>query len=282
MPNWNSNNLTVKGDPKDVLLFIEENFMTRENPYSSYKGTYDYVLDFEKIHPTPTKVNGDIIDEWYEWRNSNWGCKWAPSFEQCNSLTFILNGKEDESIIKTYYNNRGKNSNIFDENMIVKYKKMYETDDNPEVYDEAELSTFFETPWCPPEGMIVFWSERYKNTSLEFRCSYYEPGMCFAGEYRINCKDDDERIVDDCYTLNNPVEYKTYILDEGWENLEYIQEDLLELLKDLNPDMDEKMLDLLNNKVKETLENAENNKQRALLICDIEERWRDNRKLSSK
>lgn len=273
MPNWNSNSLTIKGKPEEVLMFIQENFITKENPYSSQKGKYEYILSFEKLLPTPKKTNGEIIDEWYEWRNKNWGCKWSPEFDQCNSLTFTLN-REEDNIIKSYYNGTS-NDNIFNEHLISKYIVMYETQFKDDLYDEAELNSFFETPWCPPEGIINYWSSIYKDTSLEFRCGYYEPGMAFAGEYRINNKDDEDRLVEEYYNSNQGVLYKEYILDEGWETVDYMTENALELLGEINPDMDENMLNLLSTKIKEAIQNAETNKQIATLLDDIEQRWRD-------
>ena len=47
MPNWNSNNMIVKGNVNDVLVFVKENFRTNKNPYTD-KEEFAYILDFEE------------------------------------------------------------------------------------------------------------------------------------------------------------------------------------------------------------------------------------------
>ena len=66
MPNWCANNLVVKGNVKDVVRFIKENFNTKANPYNDSSNQYDYVLDFEKFLPTPLDENGELIKDWYD------------------------------------------------------------------------------------------------------------------------------------------------------------------------------------------------------------------------
>ena len=82
MPNWCSNEVTIEGTKEDMAKFVEECF-------TDFKGTP--VLDFNKVMPEPdynkpqkdgTHNNGvqkelhDVMPDWWNWRNTNWGTKW--------------------------------------------------------------------------------------------------------------------------------------------------------------------------------------------------------------
>ena len=82
MPNWCSNEVEIYGEKEDIAKFVEECF-------TDFKGTP--VLDFAKVMPEPdydqpqkdgTHNNGvqkelhDVMPDWWNWRNTNWGTKW--------------------------------------------------------------------------------------------------------------------------------------------------------------------------------------------------------------
>ena len=82
MPNWCSNEVTIDGTKEDIAKFVDECF-------TDFKGTP--VLDFNKVMPEPdydqpqkdgTHNNGvqkelhDVMPDWWNWRNTNWGTKW--------------------------------------------------------------------------------------------------------------------------------------------------------------------------------------------------------------
>lgn len=281
MPNWNSNNLTIKGKVNEVIDFIKENFRTVKNPYESSRIKYDYILDFEVSQPTPTKyIDNGCVDDWYEWRYKHWGCKWSAGFDQCNTMILTLEKGDDIELIETFYNIEREDRKKFDERLINALIINYEN--NAMDFDKAELNIFFETPWCPPEGMMRFWFERFKGSSLEFELKYHEPGCCFAGSIEIkqdgNVSDEDNYI-ETYYSIGSgEIEYRTYLLEEGWEDVESEMEYLIECLEEMHSDMGKEMLDKLIDKVKESLDNAENNNQRAALITDIHNtyrKWRD-------
>lgn len=262
MPNWNANNILINGKTEDILLFIKENFMTNENPYKD--NDFGYILDFEAILPTPINSEGNIIDDWYDWRHVNWGCKWSPNFEQCISLT-LTDDEKDEDVILYDYKSYAE-SNKFDETTIL---GLYSNLSNIK-HKEASLLIFCETPWCPPESIIGFWRDRYAGKDIELNCKFYEPGVGFAGEIGFT---KDGEIFEVSYG-DDEVEYIEYLLDEGWESLEYYIDDITDILSDIHDDLDKEEFDLLVEKVKETLENAPDNKSRAILINDIREKWR--------
>lgn len=77
MPNYCDNDLKITGKLEDVEKFMEDCISVTLG-YKQNNGHFNYncFLDFEKILPTPTQENGEVIDEWYRWRINNWGTKW--------------------------------------------------------------------------------------------------------------------------------------------------------------------------------------------------------------
>lgn len=260
MPNWNSNNMIVKGNVNDVLVFVKENFKDNKNPYTD-KEEHAYILDFEEFMPTPIKegTTDEIIDDWYEWRNNHWGCKWSPNYNQCISFT-LVSKQEGESDLVLYDRYDDHNIEHFNENNI---KELINDTDK---YKEAELQCYFETPWCPPTGMIFAWHYKYKEKDIELSLKYYEPGCEFAGEYYIH-KDECKEIYHDGTYEDELVEY---LLEEGWESLEFYLDEVEQQIREMNEGkMDEEAINRLVDVVKDKLQFADNNKQRAILIGDI-------------
>ena len=105
MPNWCSNEVTIEGTKEDMAKFVDECF-------TDFKGTP--VLDFAKVMPEPdynkpqkdgTHNNGvqkelhDVMPDWWNWRNTNWGTKWNLVPDPDGNLTgYELVGQDDEYI----------------------------------------------------------------------------------------------------------------------------------------------------------------------------------------
>lgn len=280
MPNWNSNNLIVKGKVGEIIDFITENFSTRNNPYKNSKPIVDYILDFEVSLPTPERyVDDDVIEDWYTWRNTNWGCKWSASFEQCISLILTSEKDNELELIETFYNVERSNHKKFDEKLI--NALLLNKENNTLEFDKAELIVYFETPWGPPTGIFKFWHERFNGSSLEFNLKFYEPGCAFAGYLESKLGEENTHVYEEAYydICEDKVAYKTYLLEEGWENIESEMDYLIECLEEMHSnDMSREVLDKLIEKVQETLESADTNEQRAIFITDIQDayrKWRD-------
>lgn len=256
MPNWNMNNLNVKGEPKLVLQFIQDNFLTQK--VQKEPEEFIYILDFEKFLPTPLDEKGEIIDDWYNWRCRNWGTKWSASSWQTTYLDITGNGVEDVEL-----NNQQENS--FNEDTIKRLSEQL-----PEEYDEAVLQCSFDTAWCPPEGMYYLWKEKYQPLGLELTMKYYESGCCFAGEYSFS-KDQE---CDVCYG-DDEVSYIKYLLDEGWEHIEFYLDELSYMLDIMNKDKGKEFINKLQEVVENKILEAPSNLERAKLIVDIFDNYRN-------
>lgn len=68
MPNWCENEVNIYGTKEQLQTFVDEVFT--EVPALDDKTKL--VLDYNKIIPEPE----DIGENWWSWRNSNWGVKW--------------------------------------------------------------------------------------------------------------------------------------------------------------------------------------------------------------
>ena len=120
MPNWCLNNATIThDDPAKLDEFVD---------------AYKAGNLFEHYHPTPKDENGELDEDWWGWRVSNWGTKWDI-------------GGEDEFVDRR------------DQNTVV-------------------LS--FDSAWSPP---IEFYSFMKSEHGFDIRASYFEPGMCFCGDW---------------------------------------------------------------------------------------------------
>jgi hypothetical protein len=256
MPNWNMNNMMVKGEPKLVLQFIDENFLTQKVQKEPVE--YIYILDFEKFLPTPLDEKGEIIDDWYNWRCRNWGTKWSAAAWQINYLDIIGDGMEDVEI-----NNQQEDS--FNEETIVRLSK-----ELPEEYTEAVLQCSFDTAWCPPMGMFYLWKEKYQPLGLDLSIKYYEPGCCFAGEMKFSKEEELDLTFGD-----DELVYIAYLLEEGWESLDFYVDEILYMLEDMNRDKGEEFISKLQDLVEQKINEAPTNLDRATLIVDIFNNYRN-------
>lgn len=62
MPNWCLNNVTITHDDPAKLNELLDAYKARNL--------------FEHYHPTPKDENGELDEDWWGWRVSNWGTKW--------------------------------------------------------------------------------------------------------------------------------------------------------------------------------------------------------------
>ena len=254
MPNWNMNNMNVKGEPKLVLQFIQENFVTEKTQYKDEHrpDEFIYVLDFEKFLPTPKDEKGEIIEDWYNWRCENWGTKWSAATWQITYLDITGDGMEDIEM-----NNQQEDT--FNEDTINRLIK-----EIPKEYTEAVLQCSFDTAWCPPEGMYYLWKEKYQPLGLELSIKYYESGCCFAGEFSFS-KDED---IDITYG-DDEVLYLKYLLDEGWESIDYYLDEIYYMVDVMNKEKGEEFIEKLHKVIEDKILNAPTNLERAKLISDI-------------
>jgi hypothetical protein len=263
MPNWNLNYMDVKGKDesvKTVLNFVKENYNTERK--EGKPEDLSYVLDFEKYLPTPKDDKGEIIDNWYDWRLENWGCKWSPLSDQFNHLHVIYENGES-----CCYENMVIDNEEFEFNE----KNIDKLLDEVDKIKEISLNVTFDTPWCPPYGIIGKWSERYKDVELVNK--YYEPGCGFVGKMGFN---NDEGLFDECYDCSEMEPYLTYLLEEGFESVDWYIEEIYMWIEEMyKEEKGDEFVNTLFNKVKEQIENEKDNKNIAKLICEIHDKYID-------
>ena len=83
------NRLKVTGNIKDLITFIDENYV--EDIYHPSDGVYppNLILFFGKLYPTPTDIE-DNKDNVYRWRMNNWGTPFLIDNENFNNEITIL------------------------------------------------------------------------------------------------------------------------------------------------------------------------------------------------
>lgn len=71
--NW----VKITGNEDDINVFFKS-FTKIESTYSIQKEklVLGYVLDFDRIYPTPKRKDRKLIDDWHQWRIENWGTPW--------------------------------------------------------------------------------------------------------------------------------------------------------------------------------------------------------------
>ena len=263
MPNWCSNSMKIVGEPKAVVRFIKENYSNEKDRH----GHSNYVLDFEKLSPTPVKEDGEVIDEWYTWRIEHWGTKWCP-FEQYTKLT--MKSKDDnidDIVVKNYHeSNEADFNEEFIDNLL----------SSGQEFKEIILESSYDTAWGPAQGMFMKWVKLYKDDLASMTCKYYEPGCCFAGEFTWN--KGDEYMSDNYY---DPYEkdcgeesYIKYLLDENWEHVEWYIDLCTDLVTEMNKDLSEEQLSALLQLIEDTL-SKESNENCAKLIADINKKYHE-------
>lgn len=80
MPNWCENRVTVSGSTEDVKEFIELVRGGEQEGNFSFQSIKPMPTELEETKaPTPENTDQPEVDghtNWYDWRLSNWGCKW--------------------------------------------------------------------------------------------------------------------------------------------------------------------------------------------------------------
>lgn len=205
MPNHCQNTLGVLGKTEDVIEFI--NFITLDESTGSSDDKYKI---FRSLSPMPIELenttsliageeNKELIekygsDNWYNWANENWGTKWGDysidtsGIEHCNVTTYNIleNGDPDY------------------ENPITK--------SNGESYIHFE----YQTAWGPGSDFLKEQLSK-QFPKLMFWLYYEEPGMCFAGEIKIN---KGEIVSDESWEYH----YKyDSIADIDWDHYDYMK-----------------------------------------------------------
>lgn len=251
MPNWNYNNMNVKGKPELVKRFIKENFLTQK----VYNIKEAYLLDFEVMEPTPIDPEtGDIIKDWYDWRLEHWGCKWSPTEEQSMSIYLTYDNEKFGVRVEC---------DEFNEEFIDKM----DTDNAKEM----NLYMTFFTPWGPPEGMFALWSSKYKEEGLEISIHFYEPGIGFAGEMKfVKGEDDKYFMVDWC--KDNEAEYLKYVIENDLEPLDYYIENCYYWIEEMHKDEGKEMIEKIFTAVEKQILEAKL-EDGIKLILDIQDKY---------
>lgn len=120
MPNWCENEVNIYGTKEQLQTLVDEVFT--EVP--ALGDETKLVLDYNKIVPEPE----DIGENWYNWRNSNWGVKWD-----------LVSGSPENSSVEM--------------NLDSEYGSIY-------------MMLF--TPWSPPEPIVDALRERYPEIEIDW------------------------------------------------------------------------------------------------------------------
>ena len=129
MPNWCSNQATIHGTKEQILEFV---------------GAYERGGVIENYLPTPRDADGELREDWYDWRLANWGCKW----------------------------DFGKTEYTADEECFWSVGT-----DEYEGYGMVTLR--FDTAWSPPIGLY----EALNALDMIVEAYYFEPMMAFCGQW---------------------------------------------------------------------------------------------------
>lgn len=241
MPNNCMNYLNVKGKYVDILKFI--------------KGTHSvgteyemprYRLSFENIKATPIKENGEIIEEWYDWRIKNWDTKWD-LYDEFGHITV------GNIIIDTH----DKKFN---------FKHLDEICQNKEV--EAEYQLGFCTAWSPAMSIYEKLAEDYNDLDLTFKVQYDEGGCAFAGHIKFNKGE----IIEDVYVdvCKDPINYYEYLLENEIEDIDYLLENMFSSVEEDYENETDEFRTKLFNKLQEVMKSEKaNNRGRAKLYVDV-------------
>ena len=157
MPNWCSNEVEIDGTEEDIAKFVDECFTDFKTARGKMKAESVKVLDFAKVMPEPdydkpqkdgTHNNGvqkelhDVMPDWWNWRNNNWGTKWN-----------LVPSKGGDLYTYTIEQSNGMGN--------------------------GWLRLDFDTAWSPPNGIYNAIVDKYPD--LDINWFYREDGVQMAG-----------------------------------------------------------------------------------------------------
>jgi hypothetical protein len=86
--------------------------------------------------------------------------------------------------------------------------------------DDSLIRISFDSAWSPPQLAVAELAAKFPN--LQFRLSYEEPGMGFAG---FDLRQGDEEIESEYVEADDKVQYRQFIQDEfGYDPFEHLEE----------------------------------------------------------
>ena len=256
MSNYCFSDMEIKGSVKEIIRFIKDNF--DYVLFDEIENEYLYMLEFEKFLPTPIKEGtvDKVIDNWYEWRMTNWGCDCSTSYDQ--SIILFINN-EDGTTYSSISNNERFDKFDYD------YLDRLINDENINDKMTARLLVNFKTFYLPAYNIARKWVEVYPD--LELRIVFYEPTInYFAGvidnqnkEYNL-----EEYSVDE-----DEAKYIEFLLEEGIKALDWYQGLVDGIKYEIDRLEDIELANKLMEELNQRLEKLDSNFSRGLLIAGM-------------
>jgi hypothetical protein len=240
------NRLKVTGNIKDLITFIDENYV--EDIYHPSDGVYppNLILFFGKLYPTPTDIE-DNKDNVYRWRMNNWGTPFLIDNENFNNEITILYKHSYE-----YTPYEVDKFNAYTIKKILDYSEMIYGENIHK--EENELNSFFITTMTPPTKLIINWTNRYKYTSLKFRLDYVDMEDRYVGNIHYEY-DKNEYILEHYVKEHNMTLYINYMLEEDIRTIEDYSSEIANMIIETNSEKTDEDYNEIYNMVLDELDN---------------------------
>lgn len=225
------NRLKVTGSIKDLVMFINDNYV--EDIYHPSDGVYpsNLILFFGKLFPTPKDIE-DNKDNVYRWRMNNWGTPFLIDNEEFSNEMIIL---YKHSYDYTSYSI--DNFNAYTIRKVLEYSEMFYGENIHK--EENEVNSFFVTTMTPPTKLITNWVNKYKYTTLKFRLDYLDKEDRYVGN--IHYEYNSNNYILEHYVKDHDVtSYVNYILEEDIKTIEDFSNDITNMIIETNPEKSEK------------------------------------------